>query len=166
MQNQKWAFCVSALGGWAFRWVPDRWRHWNHSHRSKTHHLPNRNVLAVIRPHKQAFEGGWAGRRTDGRHSRVNTHTWGPNRVGSSPNWERPEWVTGSQWEGGWGDWGRVSLKEQMHHQLFHKGWEKPGKKAGGRGGGLKPLKQNADSNNSIHTGNHWLNNKPQCWLQ
>lgn len=77
--------CVSALGwvgGWIFSVVPDRWKHWNHSHRSKTHRLPNRNVLAVSLPHKQAFEGRWARRRTDGRHSRVNTHAEGQTGAG------------------------------------------------------------------------------------
>lgn len=77
--------CVSALGwvgGWIFSVVPDRWKHWNHSHRSKTHSLPNKNVLAVNLPHKQAFEGRWVRRRTDGRHSRVNTHAEGQTGAG------------------------------------------------------------------------------------
>lgn len=124
--------CVSALGWWALGFGPDEWKHWNHSHRNKTHHLPNRNVLAVSLPHKQAFEGRWAGRRTDGRHSRVDTHSRAePGRAGPRPNWERPEWVAGSQWKRKWGGVGVTT--GAMHHQLFHKGWEKPGKKAGGQ---------------------------------
>lgn len=31
---------------------------------------------------------------------------------------------------------------------------------------GPKLLKRKADSNDSNHTGNHRLNNEPQCWLQ
>lgn len=107
--------CVSALGwvgGWIFSVVPDRWKHWNHSHRSKTHRLPNRNVLAVSLPHKQAFEGRWARRRTDGRHSRVNQ--WKKRRGG---------------------DTDRCHYQDQMHHQLFH-GAEKAGQIKGRRVGG------------------------------
>lgn len=101
MQNQKWTFVFLLwVGKWAFGFGPDRWKHWNHSHRNKTRHLPNRNVLAVSLPHKQAFEGRWAGRRTDGRHSRVSTRSRTRTGLGGARTW-RLEWVMGSQWKRG-----------------------------------------------------------------
>lgn len=130
--------CVSALGwvgGWIFSVVPDRWKHWNHSHRSKTHRLPNRNVLAVSLPHKQAFEGRWARRRTDGRHSRVNTHAegqtgagWTQTIIGQVSDGQPVEKEKG-------GDTDRCHYQDQMHHQLFH-GAEKAGQIKGRRVGG------------------------------
>lgn len=153
MQNQKWTFVFLLwVGRWAFGLGPDGWKHWNHSHRNKTRHLPNRNVLAVSLPHKQAFEGRWAGRRTDGRHSRVSTHS--RTRTGPvGPRTWRLEWAMGSQWERGLEGGGFTT--GAMHHQLLsylHKGREKPGREAKrgqegtGWGGGVnQPLKQNAD---------------------
>lgn len=65
--------CVSSLGG-AFCFGPDRRKHWNHSH-SKRIIFPDRNVLAVCLPHKQALR---AGRRAHWRQTQGERGGVGP----------------------------------------------------------------------------------------
>lgn len=111
MQNQKWTF-VFLLWVSEYRFGTDRWKHRHHSHRNKIHYLPNRNVLAVNLPHKQAFEG---------RRGRAYTHTHLRGYHWAKPSPHLSECCAAGECGGG--------TIGAMHNQVFRKGWEKPGKK-------------------------------------
>lgn len=142
--------CVSALGG-RVQVRSRQMKTLTSQPRNKTH-LPNWNfLLEICRTNKHLRARGG----TDDGHIRANAQ-WRITWTGSGSGR-----VTGSRWIGTWvGGWVEGVTIGATQDRVFHYGWEKPGKR-----GGVKRNKIKSDSNNLIHTGNHWLN-KPQCWLQ